>query len=144
MENWLLLFAGIICAVCAVLAFMSGKSKKIKTAVQILWTISAAAIIFATALMVILQVSGRFEYKYVFSHISLDMAITYKISALWSGQEGSFLLWALLMAVMGFFVLPTSKNKDDKAFGIYAEGFVVLVFTGWQHKEAHDRHKQSP
>jgi len=118
MANILLLLATILCACCAVLSFMP-LHPKVPKIIFILWSLSAVLVVGAAALMVYLQLSARFEYQYVYNHISKDMALIYKISALWSGQEGSFLLWAVILGIMGFLVLKIKGNGANRAFGIY-------------------------
>ena len=59
---------------------------------------SAFIVTFAVwALMTYYFVSSDMSYDYVHSHSSTDLAWTYKVSAVWSGGEGSFLLWVLSM-----------------------------------------------
>ena len=120
MKNELLLLAGILSGLCSVLSFRSSPLNKIKKTILIFWCLSAALVVSAAVWMVILQISCKFEYQYVYSHISTDMAPVYKISALWSGQEGSFLLWALIMGIMGFFVLQMQVTRKHYVFGIYS------------------------
>ena len=67
-------------------------------------------------------------YQYVYSHTNLNTELVYKISALWSGQEGSFLLWALILCIMGFFVLRFKGQDQNKVFGIYASITFCIIF----------------
>jgi len=120
MGNVILLLAACLCGCCVVLSFMPFQPMQIKKISLALWRLSAALIALAAALMVVFQILSRFEYQYVYDHISRDMALIYKISALWSGQEGSFLLWALILGVMGFFVLRIQGKGANRAFSIYA------------------------
>lgn len=42
------------------------------------------------------------SYSYVFEHSSADLEWYYRLSALWAGQEGSMLLWAVsILAILG-------------------------------------------
>ncbi len=120
MGNQILLFAAILSGACSILSFMPTSFKPIKKTIPILWCLSAIMIIFAVVLMIALQVLCKFQYQYVYDHISKDMGLIYKVSALWSGQEGSFLLWALIMGIMSFFVLRMKGDNTYKAFGIYS------------------------
>lgn len=43
-----------------------------------------------------------FRYDYVIGYTSRDLPGLYLFSAFWGGQEGTYLLWALIAAVMGF------------------------------------------
>ena len=57
--------------------------------------------------------TNQFQYHYVWHHTSLSTPFWFKVSCLWEGQEGSFLLWnfwnALIIVVLSF-----SKNKVVK------------------------------
>src|SRR4051794_37914357 len=37
--------------------------------------------------------TNQFEYAYVAEHSELTNPLQYKVAAIWSGQQGSFLLW---------------------------------------------------
>lgn len=43
----------------------------------------------------------QFEFQYVFSHSDALTPLKYKVAGVWSGQQGSFLLWACTSAVFG-------------------------------------------
>ena len=43
-----------------------------------------------------------FRYEYVIGYSSRDLPLLYLISAFWGGQEGTFLLWALMAALIGY------------------------------------------
>lgn len=120
MENGLLLTAGIFAGACTVWSLFPGRPERPGKALWILWTLSAVPAAAAAALMTFYQITCRFEYRYVYAHVSLDTEPVYKVTALWSGQEGSFLLWALVMAVMGFFVLRLKGERASRVFGVYA------------------------
>ncbi|MFM9871966.1 MAG: cytochrome c biogenesis protein CcsA [Fimbriimonadaceae bacterium] len=56
---------------------------------------ASAAIGLAFASLITLFATSQFQYKYVQKHSAIDHEIQYKIAGTWSGQEGSFLLWAV-------------------------------------------------
>ena len=119
MENTLLLLATILCGSSSLLSLLC-ISKRTKKLAIILWCLSVLLIVIPVLLMISYLISSRFEFQYVYNHSSLDTALIYRISALWSGQEGSFLLWALLLGIMGFFVLDLKGSGTQKSFGIYS------------------------
>jgi len=128
MENMLILLAAVFCGCCSVLSFAPVHIKKIKKTILILWCLSATLVASTTVLMITLQVLSKFEYQYVYSHTSRNTALIYKISALWSGQEGSFLLWALILSIIGFFVLLKKGQRASQTFGIYtAISFCIFL-----------------
>ena len=57
--------------------------------------------------------TNNFEYYYVWHHSAIDLPFWYKVSCLWEGQEGSFLLWMFWMAVF-IFVITFSNNVVQK------------------------------
>ncbi len=59
--------------------------------------------------------TNDFSVSYVLHHSNRDLPGPYKFAALWSGQEGSLLLWAWLLAAYGF-VLRLRHRTDVKLF----------------------------
>jgi cytochrome c-type biogenesis protein CcmF len=59
--------------------------------------------------------TNDFSVSYILHHSNRALPIPYKFAALWSGQEGSLLLWAWLLAIYGF-VLRLRHKTDVKLF----------------------------
>src|SRR5579859_5572241 len=57
--------------------------------------------------------NNDFSVAYIFHHTNRVLPVPYKIAALWSGQEGSLLFWAWLLAGYGF-VLRIRHKVDRK------------------------------
>jgi cytochrome c-type biogenesis protein CcmF len=55
----------------------------------------AAAV--ATGVLLVALVSSDFSLTYVSAFTSRELPLTYKLTALWGGQEGSLLLWLLVL-----------------------------------------------
>ncbi|MGA2807531.1 MAG: cytochrome c-type biogenesis CcmF C-terminal domain-containing protein [Terracidiphilus sp.] len=64
-----------------------------------------------------------FSITYIMEHSNRALPAAYKFSALWSGQEGSLLLWAWLLGMYGF-VLRLTHKKDVK---LYAYAGAILA-----------------
>ena len=64
-----------------------------------------------------------FSIAYIQHHSNRDLPLPYKFAVLWSGQEGSLLLWALLLGAYGF-VLRV-RHKVDVRLTAYAS--VILA-----------------
>lgn len=60
----------------------------------------AGAITAATAVLILAFIVRDFSFEYVASNSSANMAVLYRLSALWSGAEGSLLLWVWMLSVM--------------------------------------------
>jgi cytochrome c-type biogenesis protein CcmF len=67
--------------------------------------------------------ANDFSLAYIVEHSNRALPDWYKFSALWSGQEGSLLLWAWLLAAYGF-VLRLTHKRDVK---LYAYAGVILA-----------------
>src|ERR1700689_3949591 len=79
--------------------------------------------------------TNDFSITYILEHSNRALPIPYKFAALWSGQEGSLLLWAWLLGTYGF-VLRLRHKTDVKLYayagailaGIQVFFLSVLVF----------------
>ena len=67
--------------------------------------------------------TNDFSIAYILEHSNRALPGPYKFSALWSGQEGSLLLWAWLLATYGF-VLRLTHRTDVK---LYAYAGTILA-----------------
>lgn len=77
---------------------------------QRFFTFGCLALFGAFGLLASLFVTDQFEFQYVFSHSDALAAMPYKVAAIWSGQEGSFLLWACTSAIFGLLVAPRTAQ----------------------------------
>ncbi len=79
-----------------------------------------------------------FSIEYIVEHSNIALPTPYKFAALWSGQEGSLLLWAWLLAAYGFVLRLT--HKADVKLHAYAgtilagvQVFFLLLLTFATH-----------
>ena len=80
--------------------------------------------------LLILLVTGHFEYAYVYQTTDLAMPFYLKITALWGGQEGSLLFWCWLLAGFTFITLVRKwKSENDLLpWVITVTSFTVFFF----------------
>ena len=71
----------------------------------------------------------QFQYSYVNGYSSKDLPPIYLISAFWAGQEGTFLLWALFVGLMGIFFLKKSNGNESYAMAVVSafSAFLYLL-----------------
>lgn len=67
--------------------------------------------------------TNDFSITYIMEHSNRALPAPYKFAALWSGQEGSLLLWAWLLGMYGF-VLRLTHKADVK---LYAYAGTILA-----------------
>jgi cytochrome c-type biogenesis protein CcmF len=68
----------------------------------------------ATGALVVAFVRHDFSLVYVANHSSRALPLAYRISALWGGQEGSLLLWLLILAGVAFGAVALNRELVDK------------------------------
>ncbi|MDR0926635.1 MAG: cytochrome c biogenesis protein CcsA [Ignavibacteria bacterium] len=65
-------------------------------------------------------VTDNFIYSAVYEHSSISQPLVYKISASFSGQSGSFLLWLLSTTVVGLFLWKDISKEQPKGDGRFS------------------------
>jgi cytochrome c-type biogenesis protein CcmF len=95
----------------------SGSSPKFVKLGKIGFTLGAASLLGAFVCLASLFLGEQFEYDYVFGHAEAGLELKYKIAAIWSGQQGSFLLWAVTSSIFGLLAV--------RATGTYRKWFTV-------------------
>ncbi len=69
--------------------------------------------------------TNDFSITYIVEHSNIALPAPYKFAALWSGQEGSLLLWAWLLAAYGFVL--RMRHKTDVKLYAYAGTILAAV-----------------
>ncbi len=112
-----LIFGSFISALLSFVAYCFATSKRETTEGDSWKSIGKAAFfVHGGAIFILLiamfysMVNLKYEYSYVFDHVSKDLPMKYILSAFWEGQEGSFLLWMFWHIVIGFVLI----QKNDK------------------------------
>ena len=126
------LAAAVLTAVAAIIAALGSvrldspsllrASRWLIAAVAVLISISSAALMAA-----ILQ--SDFRVAYVASYTERALPTGYKLAAFWAGQEGSLMLWAWLLAVMG--AIAVWQRRRDEGLEPAATFVALAVVTGF-------------
>lgn len=120
----LTLASAIAAFVLAIRAARSGQSPDYAfRALQIAAASSVGSIILLTEALI----SGRFALSYVAGRTSTDLSLPYRFSALWSGQEGSLLLWLSVLSI--FSVVAVRSSARDKMSDAMA-GYTTATLAG--------------
>jgi cytochrome c-type biogenesis protein CcmF len=86
-----------------------------------------AFVTLASILLMFAILKHEFIYSYVASYSSRDLPLQYLISSFWAGQEGSFLLWVLLGAWLGIFLMHKSGEMEPQVMFIYNLNHLFLT-----------------
>jgi cytochrome c-type biogenesis protein CcmF len=91
-----LFLSGAVCALLAALVLFKMKYDRL---MRVLFSLSVFFLIASLAVLLLLLLSSYSYAAYVVDNSSPDMPFMYKITALWAGQQGSWLFWTCLLAV---------------------------------------------
>ena len=81
------------------------------------------AVVASAMVLVISVINNDFSLAYIRDHSNIALPTAYKFAALWSGQEGSLLFWALLLSAYAFVVRV--RHRVDVKLSAYAS--VILA-----------------
>lgn len=92
------------------------------------WIFRAAniAVIGTFACLAALFLANRFEYQYVWEHSDNRNAFQYRFAGIWSGQQGSFLLWATCSAIFGLATIHKVRHYQ-RWYGIATSVFLGMI-----------------
>lgn len=95
------------------------------------WTHGTAVLGTAVVLFLIIY-NHYFEYHYAWSHSSVNLAVHYMIACFWEGQEGSFLIWSVWNALLGFVLIKTNKKWEAPVMTVFAavQAFLASMILG--------------
>ena len=89
--------------------------------------------VIATAVILFLIIYNHyFEYHYAWSHSSVNLTVHYMIACFWEGQEGSFLIWTVWNALLGFVLIGTNKKWEAPVMTVFSlvQAFLTSMILG--------------
>jgi cytochrome c-type biogenesis protein CcmF len=131
-------FALLLAFICAVYAFVGGifairtRHPLLVKSTRQAGMATCGLIFIATFSLVYLFFSDSYWVAYVVAHSNRDLSTFYKVSALWSGQEGSLLFWSFLLAIYVFSALFAYRNKNGELMpyvGVVLAGVQIFFLT---------------
>ncbi len=73
----------------------------------------AALVVLASFSLIYLLMARDYRVEYVAGHVSNSLNGFYRFSAFWGGQEGSLLLWLLLVCIFSAAVIYQNRNRNE-------------------------------
>ena len=103
--EFLLLVAFVTCGLSALAFFWAARSDDAaapwKRMGRLAWAAMSATVVGASGILWWFILNHQYQYAYVYQNSSNDLPLHYLFSTFWAGQEGSFLLWILMMCAVG-------------------------------------------
>ena len=122
----LLAFLASLTAGLAWLAAVAGGSPAAGRVARVAFRIQWLALAGAAAFLWFIMFRHDFRYQYVASYSSLAMPAHFVYAAFWGGQEGTFLLWALLTATLGLVLMRLRRPLTESAMAFLNLPLVML------------------
>jgi len=92
---------------------------------------SFASTLIAAAVLAIALVRHDFSFTYVAAHTNRHLPVAYALSAFWGGQEGSLLLWLLILTGYGALAVAINRRllRDLTAWVVPVIGGIATFFS---------------
>lgn len=92
----------------------------------------SVTLLLSVLLLFYMIASHLFEYNYVWKYSNMQMEAKYIFSCFWSGQQGSFMLWAFWGMVLGNLLIKRSKEWEAGVMMVFAlvQAFIYSMLLG--------------
>ena len=96
------------------------------------WVVVSGTTLVAGVILSYLIFTHRFEFAYVWQQSSRDLPAHFLLSAFWAGQEGSFMLWIIMMSFMGLALLKWAGSYESAVMAVVAfcQFFLITMVVG--------------
>jgi len=99
----------------------------------------AVLVIAASVFLWYAILTHQYQYNYIYSYSNnalRDLGIFQLLSSFWGGQEGSFMLWLLLTAIVGIILQSYSSKRGDlepRVMAVFtlATSFLLVMVSPW-------------
>ncbi len=135
----LLILVSLVACVLSGITFL--RSSKLETRVgewkrigRLSWWVASIGTIASFGLLIYLNLTHAFQYAYVYENTAMDLSTDYLVAAAWAGQEGSFLLWIVMNALVGIAVIKFAREYEAPVMAIIAlcQAFLISMIAGLQ------------
>ena len=82
--------------------------------------VGCVSVVVAFGVLLTLFITKQYQFKYVAEHSEAINPLIYKISALWTGQQGSFLLWAFWSAICAGLTFRRAQSLERGYTAVWA------------------------
>ncbi|MBV6479158.1 MAG: hypothetical protein HGGPFJEG_01919 [Ignavibacteria bacterium] len=106
-----------------------GKEKFLKPA-RFFFHATAIAVLSTAAYFMYLILTHQFQFAYIWEQSNTELQLPLLMSTFYSGQEGSFLLWTTMTAIIGIFLLNYVSKGDRLEPQVMSIFTLILTFLG--------------
>jgi len=110
--------------ISTIIYFLSDKNPNIKKIANLIYYLMTASLVGASIYLLANILQHNFQFTYIWEYSSTELHDFFLIASFYSGQQGSFLLWALILSIIGLFLIQSLKNHNLES---YSMAFYTLV-----------------
>jgi cytochrome c biogenesis factor len=91
--------------------------------------VTVTTVLVSSLILLILIVKHQFQFHYVWAYSSRELPLGLLMSTFYAGQEGSFLLWTLMVSIIGVVLLIYTQKRDNEreVMGVYSSILAFLM-----------------
>ncbi|MBO9335895.1 MAG: cytochrome c biogenesis protein CcsA [Roseiflexus sp.] len=86
------------------------------------------AVLAIVALLNYLFIAQRYDIDYVYNYTSRDLDPAFRVAAVWAGQPGSFVIWALWGVIAAQFLVRRTRHAEPYVLSIFMAIQAALLF----------------
>ena len=86
------------------------------------------AVLVVVVLLNLLFITQRYDIKYVNDYSSRDLEPAFRVAAVWAGQPGSFLIWALWGLIAAQFLIRRTRHAEPYVLSVFMLIQAALLF----------------
>jgi cytochrome c-type biogenesis protein CcmF len=108
-----------------------GNRRRLADSARIALIVSFGSTVVASIVLAVALVRHDFTFTYVAAHTSSDLPTLYALSAFWGGQEGSLLLWLLVLSGYGALAVAINRRllRDLIVWVVPVIGGIAVFFS---------------
>jgi len=121
---------GFVAAVLGMIAyFRSVQQPKLIGFARTGFHITVTTVFVASAILLILIVKHQFQFHYIWAYSSRELPLGLLMSTFYAGQEGSFMLWTLMVSIVGIILMLYTQRHDNEreVMGVYTSILAFLL-----------------
>ncbi|PKL86596.1 MAG: hypothetical protein CVV22_00455 [Ignavibacteriae bacterium HGW-Ignavibacteriae-1] len=117
-----------------ILYLVSYKKDHLRKLGRLFYYLMTAGIVGASIYLLANILGHNFQFTYIWEYSSTELHNYFLVASFYSGQQGSFMLWMIILAIIGLFLIQSTKNNgyESLAMGFFASIIfyvaLILVF----------------
>jgi cytochrome c-type biogenesis protein CcmF len=81
--------------------------------------LALVAVLLVVALLTYLFITRRYDIRYVYDYSSSDLELRYRVAAIWAGQPGSFVVWALWGLIAAQLLIRRTYHAEPYVLSVF-------------------------